>query len=258
MGRALDVKFISDVDKLKHRIFEEYGLVGTSSIFVELSYWFCHAESSATSEILTPVQISNNEDYKIFNLGRKVDKSVNVFVTFREEVDGKMIFLRHKRVGTTFADVIGGVEVDTGNEVDDHETDLLDDDEIMMHVEEIIVVYASKAFGLSEVDGTTSEVSKKIDSTKDSELEEGDEDDYDYDFWNDFVLRNCEYDDEKDKDGGTGVGQSGGRTTKTNGGVCGEVASKTPSRSCDQFSSKGSNSSANKQRSESYRLWCDW
>lgn len=67
MERALDVKFISDVDKLKHIIIEEYDLVGTS-VFVELSYWFCHAESGVTGEIQVPLQISNNENHKMFTL----------------------------------------------------------------------------------------------------------------------------------------------------------------------------------------------
>lgn len=121
-----------------------------------------------------------------------------------------------------------------------------------MCVEEIEAAYASKDLGLSEVDGTTCEVAKKVDTTEDAELGEAlgdDDDDYDYNFWKDFVLKDCEWDDKKDEDEGAGGGErGGGRTTKTNGGVCGEVASITPSGSSDPSSTKDSGSAANKQR----------
>lgn len=63
------------------------------------------------------------------------------------------------------------------------------------------------------------------------------------------MLKDCEWDDKKDEDGGAGGGErGGGRTNKTNGGVRGEVASKTPSGSSDPSSTKDSGSAANKQR----------
>lgn len=145
-------------------------------------------------------------------------------------------------------------EVDNGIEVDDGDTDLPDDDNIIMHVEKIEVVYASEALGLSEVDGAAIEVHKKVDNRENADVEEAsgdDEDDYDYDFWNDFVLRNCEWNDEKDEDGRAGVGQRGGHTTKENGGVRGEMGSKMSGGGCDPSSSKGSVSAANKQHNES-------
>ncbi|KAL0846747.1 hypothetical protein Bca101_019993 [Brassica carinata] len=120
---------------------------------------------------------------------------------------------------------------DTRNEVDDRETDLLDDETILMRVEEIEAVYASKDLGMSEVDGTACEVEKKVDITEDAE--------------------DCEWDDEKDEDGGAGGERGGGRTNKTNGGVRGEVASKMPGESSDPSSSKGSGSAANKESTAS-------
>ncbi|KAG2314653.1 hypothetical protein Bca52824_017775 [Brassica carinata] len=152
------------------------------------------------------------------------------------------------------ADVVGCVDVHTRNEVDDRETHLLDDETILMRVEEIEAVYASKDWGMKEVDGTACEVEKKVDITEDAELGEAGEDDdedYDYNLWHDFVGRDCEWDDEKDEDGGAGGERGGGRTNKTNGGVRDEVASKIPGGISDPSSTKGSGSAANKQRTAS-------
>ncbi|KAG2280027.1 hypothetical protein Bca52824_051247 [Brassica carinata] len=60
------------------------------------------------------------------------------------------------------------------------------------------------------------------------EGEDGGDEDYDYNLWHDFVGRNCEWDDDKDEDGGVG---GGGRTNVTYGGVRGEVVTKTRSGS---------------------------
>lgn len=48
-----------------------------------------------------PVEIATNIDFKIFKALHRADKSVNVFVTFRECVGGEMIFLRSERVITS-------------------------------------------------------------------------------------------------------------------------------------------------------------
>lgn len=129
----------------KERIIKDYGLVG-SSISVEISYQFYDDVSTVTGEGAVPLQISNNDGFKIFRLVQKVDKSVSIFVTFKEVVDGKIIFLRPKqcltavgginnmRDGITSADVVGDMDVVTGNKVD---TELLNDDIIMRHVKEI-------------------------------------------------------------------------------------------------------------------------
>ncbi|CAN7042374.1 unnamed protein product, partial [Brassica oleracea var. botrytis] len=47
---------------------------------------------------LKEIQITTDTDYKIFKALHRADKSVNVFVTFREFVRGGMIFLRSERV----------------------------------------------------------------------------------------------------------------------------------------------------------------
>ncbi|CAN6822377.1 unnamed protein product, partial [Brassica oleracea] len=47
---------------------------------------------------LKEIQITTDTDYKIFRALHRADKSVNVFMTFREFVGGDMIFLRSERV----------------------------------------------------------------------------------------------------------------------------------------------------------------
>uniref|UniRef100_A0A0D3B2V4 SWIM-type domain-containing protein n=1 Tax=Brassica oleracea var. oleracea TaxID=109376 RepID=A0A0D3B2V4_BRAOL len=116
------------------------------------------------------------------------------------------------QVGSTSADV------HTRNEVNDGETDLTEDEIILMGVAEIEAVYASNVFGMREVDGTACEVQNKVKATEDAALGEGkdaDDEDYDYNLWHDFVGRNCEWDDDKNEDGGVG---GGGRTNVTYGG----------------------------------------
>ncbi|KAH0903016.1 hypothetical protein HID58_042519 [Brassica napus] len=101
---------------------------------------------------------------------------------------------------------------------------------------------------MREVDGTACKVQNKVDTTKDAALGEGkydDDEDYDYNLWHDFVGRNCEWDDDKDEDGGVG---GGGRTNVTYGGVRGEVVTKARSGRTNPSSNKGSGSSTNKQR----------
>ncbi|CAN6924116.1 unnamed protein product, partial [Brassica oleracea] len=128
MGRAIDVELITGVDMLKQKNIEEYGLIG-ASLMVELSDWLHGAVSAVTDESQYPLQISNPEDFKIFTSVRKVDKSAIFFVTFREIVDGKLVFLRPRgcvgtgngvddmnelRVGSTSGVVVGEVDAVTG------------------------------------------------------------------------------------------------------------------------------------------------
>ncbi|CAN6984289.1 unnamed protein product, partial [Brassica oleracea var. botrytis] len=47
---------------------------------------------------LKEIQITADTGYKIFRALHRADKSVNVFVTFREFVGGEMIFLRSEQV----------------------------------------------------------------------------------------------------------------------------------------------------------------
>lgn len=185
MRRAIDVELITGLDMLKQKSIEEYGLIGVSLI-VELSYWLHGVVSAVTDESQYPLQISNPEDLKIFTSVRKVDKSANIFVTFREIVDGKLIFLRPRgcvgtsngvddmnelRVGSTSGVVVGEVDVVTGNELEECEIDVLDDDTIMRHVEEVEAVYVVKSFELSNKAATASEVEEKVDN-KDCEVQE--------------------------------------------------------------------------------------
>ncbi|CAN7126274.1 unnamed protein product [Brassica rapa subsp. narinosa] len=204
-----------------------------------MSYCLGEHGSGAVGERETPVQISNNKDFDLFTSARKVDKYINVFVTFKEKIDGKINFLRpmenllkSKEVASSSEMQVGSTSADvhTRNEVNDSETDLTEDEIILIRVAEIEAVYASNGFGMREVDGTACEVQNKVDTTEDAALEEGEDDDdedYDYNLWHNFVGRNCEWDDDKDEDGGVG---GGGRTNVTYGGV------------------RGSGSSTNKQR----------
>nr|VDD61280.1 unnamed protein product [Brassica oleracea] len=256
MGRAVYAKLITSVEDLKRAIIESYGLVGMS-VAVEMSYWLGEHGSCAVGERGAPVQISNNKDFDLFTSARKVDKYINVFVTFKEEIDGKIHFLRpmgnllkSKEVASSNEMQVGSTSADvhTRNEVNDGETDLTEDEIILMGVAEIEAVYASNGFGMREVDGTACEVQNKVETTEDAALGDGEDDDdedYDYNLWHDFVGRNCEWDDDKDEDGGVG---GGGRTNVTYGGVRGEVVTKTRSGRTNPSSNKGSGSSTNKQR----------
>ncbi|KAH0884820.1 hypothetical protein HID58_060916, partial [Brassica napus] len=256
MGRAVYAKLITSVEDLKRAIIESYGLVGMS-VAVEVSYWLGEHGSCAVGEREAPVQISKDKDFDLFTSARKVDKYINVFVTFKEEIDGKIHFLRpmgnllkSKEVASSNEMQVGSTSADvhTRNEVNDGETDLTEDEIILMGVAEIEAVYASNGFGMREVDGTACEVQNKVETTEDAALGEGedaDDEDYDYNLWHDFVGRNCEWDDDKDEDGGVG---GGGRTNVTYGGVRGEVVTKTRSGRTNPSSNKGSGSSTNKQR----------
>ncbi|CAN6998942.1 unnamed protein product, partial [Brassica rapa subsp. trilocularis] len=256
MGRAVYAKLITSVEALKRAIIESYGLVGVS-VAVEMSYWLREHGSCAVGEREAPVQISNDKDFDLFTSACKVDKYINVFVTFKEEVDGKILYLRpmgnllkSKEVASSNEMQVGSTSADvhTRNEVNDGETDLTEDEIILMGVAEIEAFYASNGFGMREVDGTTCEVQNKVDTTEDAALGEGEDDDdedYDFNLWHDFVGRNCEWDDDKDDDGGVG---GGCRTNVTYGRVRGEVVTKTRSGRTNPSSNKGSGPSTNKQR----------
>ena len=104
MGRAIDVEFITSVDKLKERILEEYGLLG-APVTVDLSYWLPVAVSGVTGEREYPLQISTIDDYKIFTSFRIVSKLANIFFTFRDKVD---------ETTSAVVDVVSGKEMKGG------------------------------------------------------------------------------------------------------------------------------------------------
>ncbi|KAG2328586.1 hypothetical protein Bca52824_011314 [Brassica carinata] len=232
MGRAV-YEVDNFVEDLKQAIIESYGLVGMS-VVAEMSYWLGEHGSCA--------------------IGGQIHQR---FVTFKEEIDGKMNFLRpmgnllkSKEVASSSNMQVGSTSTDvhTRNEVNDGETDLTEDEIILMRVAEIEAVYAANGFGMREVDGTACEVQNKVDRTEDSTLEEAEDDDdedYDFNLWHDFLGRNCEWDDDKDEDGGI---SGGARTNVTYGGVRGEVATKARIGRTNPSSNKGSGSSTNKQR----------
>ncbi|KAL0669045.1 hypothetical protein Bca4012_031749 [Brassica carinata] len=199
MGRAVYAKLITSVEDLKRAIIESYGLVGMS-VAVEMSYCLGEHGSCAVGEREAPVQISKDKDFDLFTSAHKVDKYINVFFTFKEEIDGKIHFLRpmgnllkSKEVASSNEMQVGSTSanVHTRNEVNDGETDLTEDEIILMGVAEIEAVYASNGFGMREVDGTACEVQNKVETTEDAALGEGedaDDEDYDYNLWHDFVV----------------------------------------------------------------------
>ncbi|KAL0876315.1 hypothetical protein Bca101_026020 [Brassica carinata] len=122
------------------------------SVVAEMSYWLGEHGSCAIGEREAPVQIYNDKDFELFTSARKVDKYINVFVTFKEEIDGKMNFLRpmgnllkSKEVASSSNMQVGSTSADvhTRNEVNDGETDLTEDEIILMRVAEIEAVYAA-------------------------------------------------------------------------------------------------------------------
>ncbi|KAG2330452.1 hypothetical protein Bca52824_001632 [Brassica carinata] len=141
---------------------------------------------------------------------RKVDKYINVFVTFKEN-SWKMNFLRPMGNLLKFKEVSSSSNMQVGN---------------------------------ASLMCTRNEVNAGEDSALE-EAEDGGDEDYDFNLWHDFVGRNCEWDDDKDEDGGVG---GGARTNVTYGGVRGEVATKARSGRTNPSSNKGSGSSTNKQR----------
>nr|VDD34982.1 unnamed protein product [Brassica oleracea] len=249
-GGAVYLEVDNFIEDLRRALIESYGLL---ECLLPLR---CHIGLVNTDLVLlvkeSSVQISKDKDFDLFTSARKVDKYINVFVTFKEEIDGKIHFLRpmgnllkSKEVASNNEMQVGSTSADvhTRNEVNDGETDLTEDKIILMGVAEIEAVYASNGFGMREVDGTACEVQNKVETTEDDALGEGedaDDEDYDYNLWHDFVGRNCEWDDDKDEDGGVG---GGGRTNVTYGGVRGEVVTKTRSGRTNPSSNKGSGSS---------------
>ncbi|KAF3519457.1 hypothetical protein DY000_02059006 [Brassica cretica] len=103
IGRTVDISGIRGADGLKDKILREYGLLGRE-IFDEMSYWLDDDESDIVGKGAAPVQIATDTDYKIFKALQRADKSVNVFVTFREFVGGERIFLRYgEALGAAYA-----------------------------------------------------------------------------------------------------------------------------------------------------------
>ena len=108
MGRAVDSSGIRGADRLKDRILREYGLL-EREIFAEMRYWLNDDESDMVGKGAAPVHILTYTDYKIFKALQRADKSVNVFVTFREFVGGERIFLRSERVIASQVSVSVGI-----------------------------------------------------------------------------------------------------------------------------------------------------
>ncbi|CAN6862618.1 unnamed protein product, partial [Brassica oleracea] len=91
MGRAVDFSQSRGVNCLKDSILASYGLLGRD-LEVEMCYWLIDGEAEMVGKGAAPVEIATDTDYKIFKALHRLDKSCNVFVTFREIVGEKLIF----------------------------------------------------------------------------------------------------------------------------------------------------------------------
>ena len=109
-----------------------------------MSYCLNDGESDMVCVGAAPVQITTDTDYKIFKALHRAEKSVNVFVTFREFVGGEMIFLRSERV---IMSQINGADGAPDN-----------DEALLQHVEAI-----EASFGVNTKTGRMGENSKDQD-----------------------------------------------------------------------------------------------
>ncbi|KAL0683636.1 hypothetical protein Bca4012_050484 [Brassica carinata] len=128
IGRAVDFSQIKGINGLKDSILAAYGLLGRD-IEVEMFYWLIDGESEMVGKWAAPVEIATDTDYKIFKALYRTDKSFNVFMTFREIVGEKMIFLRSER------DILSQMNASLG----------MDDDEYLIRQVEAVEV----SFGLN-------------------------------------------------------------------------------------------------------------
>ncbi|CAH8388485.1 unnamed protein product [Eruca vesicaria subsp. sativa] len=97
-----------------------------------------------------------------------------------------------------------------------------------MDVEEIEAVYKEISLEFAKADVTENKSEKTV-QQKDGaveEVDEEDEEDYDCNECHNFVSRNCDWDDGKDDEGGTGGGQSGGPAKKRNVSVRDQVSKR--------------------------------
>ncbi|KAJ4885532.1 Uncharacterized protein Rs2_35625 [Raphanus sativus] len=97
MGRAVDSSRLRGADELKVSILAAYGLSGRE-VSAEMSYWLNDGENEMVGTGAAPVEMATDKDFRIFKALHRADKSVNLFVTFRECVSGEMIFLRSERL----------------------------------------------------------------------------------------------------------------------------------------------------------------
>ncbi|KAH0855661.1 LOW QUALITY PROTEIN: hypothetical protein HID58_004000 [Brassica napus] len=183
------------------RVWRMVGVLYLASKLERLLPLRCHIGFVNTDLVLlrAPVQISNDKDFDLSL--RHVRWTVHQRICHIQrgsrwenplsEANGESFEVKEvassneMQVGSTSADV------HTRNEVNDGETDLTEDEIILMGVAEIEAVYASNCFGMREVDGTICEVQNKVDTTEDAALGEGEDDDdedYDYNLWHDFVV----------------------------------------------------------------------
>ncbi|KAL0667344.1 hypothetical protein Bca4012_030048 [Brassica carinata] len=143
MGRAVDFSQSKGVNGLKDSILASYGLLGRD-LEVEMCYWLIDGESEMVGKGAAPVEIATDTDYKIFKALHRTDKSCNVFVTFREIVGEKLIFLRSER------DILSQMDASLG----------MDDDEFLIWQVEAV----EASFGLNSQTAEGVQGSKDKDS----------------------------------------------------------------------------------------------
>ncbi|KAL0735016.1 hypothetical protein Bca4012_011226 [Brassica carinata] len=201
MGRAIDLSKIRGVEGLKGSIFAEYGLLGRKSrgnASIGLMM-----ESDMVGTGAAPGEIVTDTDLRIFKALHHGDKSVNLFVTFRERVAGEMIFLRSERaIMSPMNAPLGAPEQDDVDWV--QEVEAIEEGNLpqqMCSEEETGRPCLEKAMDKSEAEvvGTSELWRWTVEQAGRCYVEdEGDDYDYDYNRWDDYIWDGCGYKDDDD------------------------------------------------------------
>ncbi|VVB10479.1 unnamed protein product [Arabis nemorensis] len=91
MGRSISVRDGTKLKKVEEIVKAEYGL--NNRIDAELSYWTDDRLTRYNGLEVAPTIICDNHGFMVFCSLRKGDKSLNLFVTFSERVNGEVRIL---------------------------------------------------------------------------------------------------------------------------------------------------------------------
>ncbi|WZZ45181.1 hypothetical protein YC2023_041440 [Brassica napus] len=207
MGRTVDCSKIKGVDGLKESIYAEYCLLGRE-ILAEMSYWLNDGECDMVGVGAAPVQITADTDYKIFRALHRADKSVNVFVTFREFVGGEMIFLRMWDHASVFP---------RQHSFSEHEKEKICGGNSAVDNGKNKEANVEVGCGVNPgSDDLPQQNYMAIDSGEnkgdDMGEDEDDDGDYDYNYWHEYCRNDCVTDEEDDFEGSPPKRRGGGQT----------------------------------------------
>lgn len=187
MGKCINCKNNAGVDGLKNVIVGEYGLDGRF-VSLKMCYWVEDALIELNCNKTAHVEIATDNSYKAFRCLHKADMSINIFVTFWEEIGGELKRMGECSIGN-HTGTSGNCDVGMANDGFD-----VPDDILVAHTK--AVEKASQrgpdveppmargsepgVHGSEEIPG----------STDFEELHSGDEgsESNDFDYWDDVVL----------------------------------------------------------------------